>query len=79
MVLVVGAALPCSYIDHPRQDPKGEHACNGRVEEAGRTIMDMLRVFKLQLEARLKQDVEMEMILLLTHVNWQPLEKSWNS
>ena len=26
VVLVVGAALSCSYIDHPRQDPKGEHA-----------------------------------------------------
>ena len=37
----------------PEQPPKGEHASNGRVEEAGRTIRDMVRVLKLQLESNL--------------------------
>ena len=33
----------------PEQPPKGEHAANGRVEEAGKTIRDMVRVLRLQL------------------------------
>ena len=33
--------------------PKGEHACNGVVEEAGRTVRDTVRVYKLQLETKL--------------------------
>ena len=42
----------------PEQPPKGEHASNGVVEEAGRTIRDMLRVLKIQLETRLKYEID---------------------
>ena len=38
----------------PVQPPKGEHQSNGVVEEAGKTIRDMVWVLKCQLEARLK-------------------------
>ena len=31
----------------PEQPPKGEHAANGCVEEAGGAIRDLVRVFKL--------------------------------
>ena len=30
----------------PEQLPKGEHACNGAVEEAGRTVREMTKVFR---------------------------------
>ena len=30
----------------PEQPPKGEHAANGRVEEAGRTVRDMVLNWK---------------------------------
>ena len=37
----------------PGQPPKGAHASNGVVEEAGKTIREMATVLKLQLESRL--------------------------
>ena len=37
----------------PEQPPKGEHASNGVVEEAGKTIRDMAKVLKMHLESRL--------------------------
>ena len=43
----------------PEQPPKGEHATNGLVEEAGKTIRDMVRVLKLQLESNLKRPVNL--------------------
>ena len=36
----------------PEQPPKGEHASNGTVEEAGRTVRDMARVLKVQIETK---------------------------
>ena len=41
----------------PEQPPKSDHQANGVVEEAGKTVRDMVRVLKLQLEANLGQQV----------------------
>ena len=38
----------------PEQPPKGEHPANGVAEEAGRTVRDMARVLKLQLEKQIQ-------------------------
>ena len=40
----------------PEQPPNAEHAANGRVEQAGRTIRDMVRVLKFQLEANIETE-----------------------
>ena len=44
----------------PEQPPKGEHASNGVVEEAGETIRGMAKVFKLQLGSRLGRTLHMK-------------------
>ena len=44
----------------PEQPPKGEHATNGRIEEAGRSTRDMVRVLKLQLEDKLKRTIAIQ-------------------
>ena len=43
----------------PKQPPRGEHQANGAVEEAGKSVREMARVFKLQLEARIGREVMM--------------------
>ena len=48
----------------PEHPPKGEHACNGADEGAGRTVRDMLRVLKLQRETRVKHDLEVRAPIL---------------
>ena len=55
---------------NPEQPPKGEHACNGAVEEAGRTVRDMLRVYKLQLEIRIKHEIEVEAPIMQQMARW---------
>ena len=59
-IVAVREALAKTHggIINPEQPPKGEHACNGAVEESGKIIRDMPRVHKLQLETRLKCDLE---------------------
>ena len=57
-------------IINPEQPPKGEHACNGVVEEAGRTIRDTLRVYKLQLETKLKCDLEIDSPIMQWMARW---------
>ena len=42
------------------QPPKGEHASNGVVDEAGNTIRDMAKVLKMQLESRLGRTLHMK-------------------
>ena len=54
----------------PEQPPKGESASNGRVEEAGRTIRDMVRVLKLQLEAKLNRTVAIQEPIMHWMVRW---------
>ena len=54
----------------PEQPPRGEHQSNGAVEEAGRTLRDMLRVLKLQLEARIKQPLEVDSPVIQWLARW---------
>ena len=54
----------------PEQPPKGEHAANGRVEEAGKTIRDMVRVLKLQLEANIGAEIGMSEPIMKWMVRW---------
>ena len=54
----------------PEQPPKGEHAANGRVVEAGRTIRDMVRVLKLQLESSLGTKAKMSELIMKWMVRW---------
>ena len=44
----------------PEQPPKGGHASNGVVEEAGKTIRGMANVLKLQLESNLGRSLHMK-------------------
>ena len=54
----------------PEQPPKGEHASNGAVEEAGRTIRDMLRVYKLHLETNIKHEIDVEAPVIQWMARW---------
>ena len=47
------------------QPPKGEHQANGVVEETGRTIRDMARVLKVQLEHKVLVDQLVLKVLLV--------------
>ena len=60
----------------PEQPPKGEHAINGRVEEAGRTIRYMVRVLKLQLEAKIGMEVSMTEPIIKWMVRWAAMMRS---
>ena len=57
----------------PEQPPRGEHQSNGAVEEAGRTSRDMLRVLKLQLEARIKQPLEVDSPVIQWLARWSAM------
>ena len=54
----------------PEQPPTSESASNGRVEEAGRTIRDMVRVLKLQLESKLKRAIAVQEPIMQWMVRW---------
>ncbi len=54
----------------PEQPPKGEHQSNGFLEEAGRTIRDMVRVLKCQLEARLNIRLKPQDAIMQRLVRW---------
>ena len=60
----------------PEQPPKGEHASNGRVEEAGRSIRDTVRVYKLQLEANLKRRIGIKEPIMQWLVRWAAMALS---
>ena len=54
----------------PEQPPKGEHQANGAVEEAGRTVREMAKVFKLQLEARIGRKIDMPEPIAQWLIRW---------
>ena len=54
----------------PEQPPRGEHASNGKVEEAGRSIRDTARVYKLQLESNLKRRIGIKEPIMQWLVRW---------
>ena len=57
----------------PEQPPRGEHQSNGAVQEAGRTAREMLRVLKLQLEARIKQTLEVDSPIVQWMARWSAM------
>ena len=61
MIVAVREALAKKHggIVSPEQPPKGEHASNGVVEEAGKTIRDMAKVFKMYLESKIGRALHM--------------------
>ena len=58
------------------QPPKGEHASNGVVEEAGRTIRDMAKVLKMHLESRLGRALHMKEPIMHWLVRWAAMALS---
>ncbi len=54
----------------PEQPHKGEHASNGVVEEAGKTIRDMAKVPKLQLESKLGRELHMKEPIMHWLTRW---------
>ena len=60
----------------PEQPPKGEHASNGIVEEAGKTIRDMAKVLKLQLESNLGRMLHMKEPVMHWLIRWAAMALS---
>ena len=54
----------------PEQPPKGEHQSNGVVEEAGKTVRDMARVLKIQVESNIKRQLEMSEPIMKWLIRW---------
>ena len=54
----------------PEQPPKGEHPANGLIEEAGKTIRDMVRVLKLQLEANINRCIRIGEPIMKWMARW---------
>ena len=54
----------------PEQPPRGESQSNGRVEEAGKTIRGMVRVYVSQLEERANVEIEPEDVILQWAIRW---------
>ena len=48
----------------PEQPPPGESQANGRVEEAGKTIRGIVKVFKDSIEHRIGERLDTEAVLL---------------
>ena len=60
----------------PEQPPKGEHASNGVVEEAGKTIRDMAKVLKLQMESKLGRTLHMKEPITHWLIRWAAMALS---
>ena len=60
----------------PEQPPKGEHASNGAVEEAGRSVRDMLRVYKIQLEDKVGHSLEVDSPVVQWMTRWAAMALS---
>ena len=60
----------------PEQPPKGEHASNGIVEEAGKPIRDMANVLKLQLESNLGRMLHMKDPVMHWLIRWAAMALS---
>ena len=42
----------------PEQPPAGEHQSNGTAEEAGKTVRDHARVLKIDLQVKIKREIQ---------------------
>ena len=60
----------------PEQPPRGEHQANGAAEEAGRTIRDHARVLKLDLQAKLKREIDIDEPIMPWLVRWAAMAVS---
>ena len=60
----------------PEQPPKGEHASNGVVEEAGKTIRDMAKVLNVHLESRLGRNFHTKEPVMHWVVRWAAMALS---
>ena len=60
----------------PEQPPKGERQANGAVEEAGRTVRDMAKVLKLQLESKIRREVRMDEPVMEWRIRWAAMSLS---
>lgn len=63
------AKIHAGRVTH-EQPPKGEHPSNGVAEEAGRTVRDMARVLKLQVEKGIQGEVEVREPIAQRLVRW---------
>ena len=54
----------------PELPPKGESQSNGRVEEAGKTIRGMVRVYISQIEEKVNVKIEAEDVILQWAIRW---------
>ena len=57
----------------PEQPPPGESQANGRVEEAGKTIRGMVKVFKDVIEHNIGEKLSTEAIILQWLVRWSAM------
>ena len=60
----------------PEQPPKGEHASNGAVEEAGRTVRVTVRVYKLHLEDQVNKALEVNSPIVQWMARWAAMALS---
>ena len=60
----------------PEQPPRGEHQANGAAEEAGRTIRDHARVLKLDLQAKLKREIDIDEPIMPWLIRWAAMAVS---
>ena len=57
----------------PENPPPGESQCNGRAEEAGKTIRSYLRLFKDMIEAETQEKLETDAVILQWLVRWMAM------
>ena len=60
----------------PEQPPEGEHAANGAVDAAGKTIRDMAKVLKMHLESRLGRTLHTKEPVMHWLVRWAAMALS---
>ena len=63
-------------IASPEQPPKGEHQSNGVAEEAGRTIRARLRVYKIQLENKVRREFDVNSSIIQWMARWAAMALS---
>ena len=54
----------------PEQPPKGESASNGTVEEAGKTIRSLAKVFKDMIESKIGEEITSDCVLMSWLIRW---------
>ena len=54
----------------PEQPPKGESSSNGKVEEAGKTVRSLAKVFKDMIESKIGEELSSDCVIMLWLVRW---------